>query len=325
MNRTSILEPKLPVTPNYNPYQGYAQRKSAIQAYEPTSPSATSGYSLYNIQESEPAYPEDAVPMMCNQVWIESPNAETIMSLQRSDAGVFKSSQPTPSPMVNPSILRQKVDITRKPTIEELRENVETDESNCICFCIPRRRKQRFWCLGITLIVLTALIVIGVLFFPQVPKMKVLNITLLDDINSFRITGLNEGFKNINVVIEMQMLISVVNYNRYYLKVEEINMDAFIMANITELNKGGSAVSVVGGSGPRRIFTDGDTQVLIGHGEKGAQIFPSQRNVTFLMDLTVSYTPDSTVQLKDDVVLNEIMQACAITQPNGRTMNVIQF
>jgi hypothetical protein len=201
-------------------------------------------------------------------------------------------------------------------------EDDEKEYKTCMYGCIPTERKPRYICLGsVGLFVLLA-VILGVLFFPRFPEMKVLDLRPIGD-NPFKITGLENGLtKNFTVQLDMTMLISVINYNRYHMKVDSINLDAFIIANITELNKGAGASQLVGGTGARKVFTTDQASVKIGHGDHGSQLFPVKQNVTFFMNFTVLYRPDQTVELKDDVMLNEILQSCNVIDPGNRTMTV---
>ena len=155
--------------------------------------------------------------------------------------------------------------------------------------------------------------------------MKVLSLNLSDGINSFHLSGLENGpTKNFTVKLDMWMNVAVTNNNRYHLKVEGIDLKAFIVANVAQINLPPGAAAIVPGTTPRRQFTEGDARVLIGTGNKGALFFPPNgATQTFNMNFTVVYKPDPNVaELKDDVLLNEIMQSCNIITPGNRTMTV---
>ncbi|KAI8908318.1 hypothetical protein EDD86DRAFT_247515 [Gorgonomyces haynaldii] len=193
-------------------------------------------------------------------------------------------------------------------------------EPRCIYGCVPYQKKPRYICLGVTAVLLIVLGVLGFLFFPRYPQMRVLSLNLVDGVNSFHLTGLESGkpSKNFTVTLDMFMTISVINTNRYYMKVEDIDLKAYIVANTTELNKGPGAAAIVPGTSPRKVFEDKDAKVQIGKGYRDAQYFPSGQN-----NFTVTYQPDPKIlELKDDVILNEIFQSCNIIQPGNRTMTV---
>ncbi|KAI8908319.1 hypothetical protein EDD86DRAFT_180756, partial [Gorgonomyces haynaldii] len=197
-------------------------------------------------------------------------------------------------------------------------------EPRCIYGCIPYKKRPRIICLVTTFVVLLAIGIVGFLFFPRYPAMKVLSLNLSDGVRSFKISGLENGpTKNFTVQLDMWMLVSVVNTNRYHMKVDSIDLKAFIVANTTQLNLGGGAGNVIPGSSPRRVFKDSEASVLIGTGNNTSILFPVNQNVTFAMNFTVIYRPDPSIQeLKDDVLLNEIFQSCNIVQPGNRTMTV---
>jgi hypothetical protein len=79
---------------------------------------------------------------------------------------------------------------------------------------------------------------------------------------------------------------------------------------------------LVGGTGQRATFTNSQASVKVGTGSKGVLTFPPMQNISFNMNFTVLYRPDPSVQLKDDVLLNEILQSCNVIYPGNRTMKV---
>jgi hypothetical protein len=157
--------------------------------------------------------------------------------------------------------------------------------------------------------------------------MQVKALNLRDGTNSFNIKGLENGLtKDFTVTLAMVMTVAVKNSNRYHMKVDSINVNAFILANITQLNLGTGARVLQGGgtqAGARRKFVAADSQVLIGTGQQIDPIkFPVDKEITFNMNLDIIYKPDQAVELGDDVMLNEILQSCGVIQPGPREMIV---
>ncbi len=109
------------------------------------------------------------------------------------------------------------------------------------------------------------------------------------------------------------------------MKVDEITLDAYIDANIPEINKEPGARSAVGGPLPRRVFAAKDALVKLGSGRKGSVTFPQARNVSFQMNLTVTYKPNPSYDLADDVLFNELMQSCGALTGVPRRQMVVKY
>jgi hypothetical protein len=196
-------------------------------------------------------------------------------------------------------------------------------KSRCVCCCIPTRTCPSIVCLLFALLLLGLCVGLGYMYFPRTPEMRVLAIDPVAGIKSFVLTGLEHGLtRNFTVQMDMQMTISVINTNRYDVYVDSIDMNAMVQANISQINTGPGASAVVGGTGIKRVFTSNDASVPIGSGTHLGLTFPAGKNVTFKMGLSVVYTPDQSVQLRDDVMLNEIFQVCNVVEPGNRTMTV---
>lgn len=189
--------------------------------------------------------------------------------------------------------------------------------------CIPRKKIHRKICIFWTLFTITILIILGILFYPRFPEMKVTSLTLANGVNSFKFFGPYDGkVNNFTVQLDMIMTVQVSNTNYYHMKVDSIEVEAFISANISEINKGPGAGIIVPGETARRVFRQSDSTVKIGKATHGPVSFPSKQNVVFTMNFTVIYTPDQTRELKDDVIFNEISQSCSLIDPGNRTMSV---
>ncbi|KAJ3270757.1 hypothetical protein HDV01_007449 [Terramyces sp. JEL0728] len=185
--------------------------------------------------------------------------------------------------------------------------------------CIPTNPKSRKICLGITAMLLVVLGVVLFLFFPRFPDMHVNNIQLVPG-NSFKlspVTNVN-GQINFSFQLDMIMNISVSNSNMYHLKVDAIDLNAFIMANATEINSQNPspAESLLGATAPTRIFVNNaNMQQKIGNGTFGSIIFPPGKTTTFMMNFTVFYSPNQALGATNDPALNEIIQLC-VSDPN---------
>jgi hypothetical protein len=154
--------------------------------------------------------------------------------------------------------------------------------------------------------------------------MRVMSINLSDGVRSFTISG-GADRSSFQVQLDMWMEITVLNTNKYYMKVDEITLDTYIDANIPEINKEPGARSAVGGPLPRRVFAAKDALVKMGSGRKGSVTFPQARNVSFQMNLTVTYKPNPSYDLADDVLFNELMQSCGILKGIPRRTMVVKY
>ncbi|KAJ3253831.1 hypothetical protein HK103_007692 [Boothiomyces macroporosus] len=185
--------------------------------------------------------------------------------------------------------------------------------------CIPTNSRSRNVCLGITAVVLLALGVVLYLFFPRFPDMHVNNIQLVPG-NAFKlspVTNVN-GQLNFSFQLDMVMNISVTNSNMYHLKVDAIDLNAFILANATEINSQdpSPAESLLGATAPTRIYVNNSNmQQKIGNGTFGSILFPPGKTTTFLMNFTVFYSPNQQLGATNDPALNEIIQLC-VSDPN---------
>jgi hypothetical protein len=79
--------------------------------------------------------------------------------------------------------------------------------------------------------------------------MKVKDLVLKNGIDSFQLKGLENGLtSNFSVTLDMSMTVQVYNPNRYHMKADSVDVNAFIDANYTQLNQGPGAMAIVGGT-----------------------------------------------------------------------------
>jgi hypothetical protein len=193
--------------------------------------------------------------------------------------------------------------------------------------CFPVKKKQRRVCFLSLSVVLIILGAIFFFFWPRVPDITVVDLYLANGASSFTFDPPRGAANSFRVTLDMVLVLEAFNTNYYNLQVDSINVDVFVSANKTAMNKGPGGSIISPGTTPRRIFTEIDTTVRIGGSQHQEPIlFPSKETKRLLMDLQVIYEPDDTYDLKDDVLFNELMQSCGIIEPSkNRTMKVSYF
>ncbi|KAJ3320551.1 hypothetical protein HDV06_005174 [Boothiomyces sp. JEL0866] len=193
--------------------------------------------------------------------------------------------------------------------------------------CIPVNKKSRNICISVVLVFAAIVSVVGFLFFPRMPQIKVLSINPKSN-NSFTVTPFNPNSPtfDFNFTLNMVMNISVVNSNRYHFKLEEIDMTAYVVANASQIDAivPYTAETVFGKiipDGQRVKVTGSNNQVKVGFGsKKGPLIFPPGQNITFQMDFTAQYiAPTDYTAALNDPLMNEILQLCYFQDPTRHT------
>jgi hypothetical protein len=102
-------------------------------------------------------------------------------------------------------------------------------EPRCIYYCIPTNRKSRYICLGITGFIVVVLGILAFLFYPRMPSMQVMSINVNPG-SGFKLEAYDATKDPISFSFEMDMtmIISVVNSNRYRMKIEGIDLKVFL-------------------------------------------------------------------------------------------------
>ncbi|KAH6560680.1 hypothetical protein BASA60_000551 [Batrachochytrium salamandrivorans] len=147
-------------------------------------------------------------------------------------------------------------------------------------FCFHTRRGM-YIVGGITagLVVLAA--ILGFFLFPRFPSLKVLDIQVIPDSNQL---SSNPDGVGLIVKLAMAMNVSVVNPNRYHLKIETIDLSAMLQPNVTQL----SGISL--GTGAAPLAPVAGQGVQIGSGQHPTPIiFPPKQNTTFILNFNLSY------------------------------------
>ncbi|KAI8924141.1 hypothetical protein BC831DRAFT_467034 [Entophlyctis helioformis] len=179
-----------------------------------------------------------------------------------------------------------------------------------MCCFRTKRGFITFW--SVMSVVLLAMAAIGFLFFPRIPVFKVLSIDVVRDSNQIAI-GANGG---ISVTLNMTMNVSVVNSNRYYMKIESIDLVAELVPNVTQLRgvklgPGGAPLAPVEGQGKPLGFGKRPTPIT----------FPANQNTTFQMDFNLNYETD--VNMANDIAFGELLQGCGFLRTPRRPMRVL--
>ncbi|KAJ3023902.1 UNVERIFIED_CONTAM: hypothetical protein HDU68_008410 [Siphonaria sp. JEL0065] len=129
------------------------------------------------------------------------------------------------------------------------------------CYCCPKKRKHRLICCGVVIVVVIVLAVLLGLYIPRFPEIKVYNVNLQNLANldtPYSFTYKDPANPNLNEMIlkmNLSMDVGTYNSNLYGLAVDEINLVANLMVNISNvynplrtstLMSFGSLVKVVG-------------------------------------------------------------------------------
>ena len=178
---------------------------------------------------------------------------------------------------------------------------------HCCCF----RTQQGMWLFNIFLVIfLAALAVVGYFFFPRFTQMKLIEI--VPQGTGSLLPGPQGGLA---VSLSMAMTVAVWNPNLYDLKVTNIDIQAFLLPNVTQLS--GQIVSTT--AGPIQIAQG--TSVLVGNGgTNDTNILGSKQNVTLHMPFNLNYNTNA--DLTKDPALAEILQACGFLNTKPRDMQI---
>jgi hypothetical protein len=189
------------------------------------------------------------------------------------------------------------------------------DQRRCMYGCIPVNKRSRYICIGSVSLVVLILGIVGFIFFPRFPEMRVQSINVAPG-NSFSLTPVDLTKEDLDFRFElaMNMNISVRNNNMYHLKIEAIDLTAFVMANASQLN---AVVPFPAETLFSRVLdtrvriTEQNRKQRIGTGNRKEPIvFPPGQEIFFQMQFLVSYSPNKEFKAVNDPALNEIIQLC---------------
>ncbi|KAJ3409464.1 hypothetical protein HDV05_004427 [Chytridiales sp. JEL 0842] len=191
----------------------------------------------------------------------------------------------------------------------------------CLTCCIPRNRTARFICLGATLAVLIAVIVVGYLYWPRFPSTTVNELKFNQALGGFVFDKPKDAatWNELTLTINLILNISAYNWNRYPLNIETMQLQAFLKVNETAVNTSPSpvALNIQNIVGPTPILTDrsykGNFYPLIGQGVAKDLMLPAWTNTTFTLPFTITYKPDPLLGLLRDPVFAEFMNVCGVT------------
>lgn len=178
--------------------------------------------------------------------------------------------------------------------------------------CIPVYKKSRNICLAITGFILVIMGIVIYLFFPRSPEMHFVAL-VPNSQKSFQLSNYDPSNpENFSFTMSMTMTVSVINTNWYHLKLDEISVKAFILANGTTINNQipSPAQALLSSSTKRIWVTSANYKSLIATGKHGTMTFPPSRNVTFDIPLVIQYSPSKDLGLVNDPAFNEIIQLC---------------
>ncbi|KAJ3253832.1 hypothetical protein HK103_007693 [Boothiomyces macroporosus] len=204
--------------------------------------------------------------------------------------------------------------LTKKDNLDHL-DLSEEKKKRFMYGCIPVNKKSRLICLGITFLFIAALAIVGYFFYPRYPEFHVTAINVKNGTH-FNFTEVNLNANNLDFRFSLDMILDVVvlNHNLYHLKVDSIDLTAYIWANASEINNAGvlPTQEVFGKVNKTRITVDSSNrQQEIGHGiYSQQQTFLPGVNSTFHIPLRVEYSPNPEYGALNDPALNEILQLC---------------
>jgi hypothetical protein len=171
-----------------------------------------------------------------NQNYEGNPYVDQNQMLYDQQYHMEEHQQPPPLPPREPRYPEQQSAniqpiISKKKSIKQNHATIGDDFSDdnrsnqrCMYLCIPVKRRSRYVCFGITAVILIALAIVIAIFYPRLPTMNVLSINPAGN-NSYQLTNFDiANPNNFKFTMNMVMVISVINTNMYYLKVDGIDL-----------------------------------------------------------------------------------------------------
>lgn len=204
-----------------------------------------------------------------------------------------------------------------KGTRDSYLDDISMKKRRFVYGCIPVAKRSRNICLVFTGIILIMVGVVIYLFYPRSPEM---HFVALNPANggggqkSYALSNYDPAAPdNFSFTMNMTMTVSVINTNWYHLKVDEIKIKAFVLANGTAINKDvpSPAQALLSNSAVKREWVTNSNYISqIATGHFGAMAFPPSENIIFDIPLLISYTPSKSYGLVNDPAFNEIIQLC---------------
>ncbi|KAJ3101075.1 hypothetical protein HDU97_001657 [Phlyctochytrium planicorne] len=201
--------------------------------------------------------------------------------------------------------------------------------------CLPRSPLFRIICLCVVVAILAVLCVFGYFFWPRFPEIKVLAINDAGGVNlsayEFKLPAdANGNLNRIEIRLNLLMNISVYNANLFDLQVEEINLNAFLEFNRTEIDKARKPSDIKPPLapliGPAPVGRDPNYKqgpnYQIGSSTKKSVVFPAKQTKIFEMNFVLLYKPDPQLGLLEDDAFKEFLGVCGITQSRPRPAKV---
>ncbi|KAJ3112281.1 hypothetical protein HDU96_004725 [Phlyctochytrium bullatum] len=215
---------------------------------------------------------------------------------------------------------------------EQQDADVERDGGKRRCRVCPTRPLHRIICISSLLMFAIVIIVLGVLFWPRFPTIKVLSVQVDDGpLGSSPVTfSLPPGSANLNnitVRFSLKLNISCVNSNLYRFKLDSIDLDTFLSVNTTAIAQEpspqtlGSLALLVPRVTPDPNYK-ANLNPKVGSGNRTTIDFPPGKNVTFLMNLVVEYRPDPNLGLLKDPAFAELLGVCGVLSNKPRPAKI---
>ncbi|KAJ3203783.1 hypothetical protein HDU67_009937, partial [Dinochytrium kinnereticum] len=173
----------------------------------------------------------------------------------------------------------------------------------------------------------------------KLPSIKVLSVEVgnrngnqaggVADGVSFTLPPGSTNLNQITVRFNLKLNISCWNANAYNLKVESMDLETFLAVNQTAITRAGSPAtlgSLTALVPPVQVDPNYKFNFLpkVGAGNRTAIQFLSRKNVTFLMNLMVEYTPDPKAGLLRDPAFAELLNVCGIIgRPRPAKINYV--
>ncbi|KAJ3414751.1 hypothetical protein HDV05_006090 [Chytridiales sp. JEL 0842] len=195
----------------------------------------------------------------------------------------------------------------------------------CCACCIPKTRVGRWVCGVSVFLVVSALVVVGYLFFPRFPQLTVTSFTFTPPGYSFTLlpsANSSTNSTNLNyltVSVTLTMFISAYNSNPYPLTISSTFLTANLLVNKTAINSHPWPPAIIPQSfiGPPPTPNPSYTPSFdppIGAGNRTEPLLlPSKETTNFTMDFTLTYTPDPQTGLLRDPAFAEVMNVCGFT------------
>ncbi|KAI8926066.1 hypothetical protein BC831DRAFT_458324 [Entophlyctis helioformis] len=204
-----------------------------------------------------------------------------------------------------------------------LADDDDDKPSRFIFGCVPRNPLARAGCFVAILIVLVIAGFLVFLFIPRPPTVQVTNISPSRGASSFQLNTPTGGDINtVAVMADLNILLRVTNPGRISIKIDELNIKAFLVPNMASIREVGSVASFLGlGNRAAPDFPATVAPRLMGTGTKTAITLPAGKATNVTIPFKLVFSPDKSTGVLADPVFAELLQGCGITTAK-RTMRV---